>query len=141
MAVADAFGFEPQVVVPERPSSVPISAAWAGGSDGGAWIECSVDPEKNANWCTVWNDQTGDVWARTLFVDRAAGEAVPGSALQYSSFNGLLIDLSDGRVLEPEVFRSRERDPWAGAAIDSPRLEERGTESGVSLRPEQPGVE
>lgn len=66
MAVADAFGFEPRVVVPERPSSVPHTAVWAGGADGGAWIECSVDREKNANWCTVWNDQTGEVWARTF---------------------------------------------------------------------------
>ena len=44
-----------------RPSSVPSSAKWAGGPDGGSYVECSIDKEHNANKCTVWNDYTGQI--------------------------------------------------------------------------------
>lgn len=107
-AVMETLGFETKVVVPERPESVPQSAAWIGGVDGGAWIECSLDNEKRANWCTAWSDQTGAVWARTYFVLRDSGEPVPESELRYSGFSGTYIELADGRVMEPLKFHGDE---------------------------------
>jgi hypothetical protein len=87
--------------VPPRLPGISPTAVWAGWVDGGAWIECWFDPSTNANWCTVWDDQTGQVIARTHYVLRAKGTGVPDHELKYLSFNGTDIELQDGRYLEP----------------------------------------
>jgi hypothetical protein len=94
---------------PPRPTNVPEEAVWAGGEDGGAWIDCSLDIEKGANFCTVYFDRDGDVWARTHFVLRDSGTGLPKSELTYSGFDGLVIYLSEGRVLEPLRYHLGEK--------------------------------
>lgn len=106
---------------PERLPSIPETATWAGWVDGGAWIECSFDPEENADWCTAWNDQTGSVMIRTYFVLRDTGEGAPEHELAYSFFSGHHIELADGRILEPRQGYSEGRDPWEPPPIDPPR--------------------
>ena len=43
------------------PAGVPSYAIWAGGADGGAYISCTSNLPRNANYCRVWNDSTGEV--------------------------------------------------------------------------------
>lgn len=121
VGLMELLGSETEVVVPERPPSVPETAVWAGGVDGGAWIECSVELEQKANWCTIWSDQTGEVWARTSFVLRDTGKPVSDTELTYTGFTGTYIGLADGRMLEPVKFHGVERDPWERTPIDPPR--------------------
>lgn len=106
---------------PERLPAIPKTAVWAGGVDGGAWIRCLLDQEKNANWCTVWDDQDGHVSARTYYVLRKTGAPVPESDLHYAFFSGTYIELADGRVLEPLAFHGKTRDLWADTPIEPPR--------------------
>lgn len=98
---------------PERLSGIPSTAVWAGGPDGGAWFECFVDTSRNANWCTVWDDQSGRVIARTQFVEVTTGAGVPVTALQYCFFSGTFIELLDGRRLEPLSFHGKDAEPPA----------------------------
>lgn len=120
--LAEAVGFGTKVSEPARPATVPETAIWAGGADGGAWIECVVDESENANWCTVWNDQTGSVWARTHFVlDDTGGPAVDMEQIDLS-FDGTRIKLGNGRTLEPREFhRDPDVGPWEKTPIDPPR--------------------
>lgn len=106
---------------PQRLPSIPETATWAGGVDGGAWISCEVDESQSANWCTVWDDQTGEVSARTHFVLRDGGGAVASRELRFSGFTGTYIGLLDGRLLEPLKFHEVERDPWEPTPIEPPR--------------------
>lgn len=110
---------------PERISPVPETATWAGWIDGGSWIECSFDVEKNANWCTAWNDQSGSVMIRTFFVLEETGKGVPDNELRYSSFDGFDIELVDGRILEPLKFHGRKLHFSDYPPIDPPRKPER----------------
>lgn len=118
-ALFETLGLETKVVAPERPSTVPETAVWAGGVDGGAWFECSLNIKKNANWCTIWSDQTGDLWARTHFVLQDSGQPVSNSELDYSSFDGTDIQLVDGRLLVPLVLYDKPADLWLSVPIDS----------------------
>lgn len=43
---------------PERPANVPDSALWAGGVDGGMWVECSAT-NSGALACRVYANVTG----------------------------------------------------------------------------------
>jgi hypothetical protein len=45
---------------PNRPANIPKSALWAGGPDGGVWIDCAV-PLKGVFKCGVYAQQTGAV--------------------------------------------------------------------------------
>ena len=106
---------------PERLPSIPETAVWAGGADGGAWIECFLDMEKSANWCTVWDDRNGHVRARTFYVLRDTGEPVTETELKYLSFSGVEIELADGRLLEPLKFHLTEEDELPPPPVDPPR--------------------
>lgn len=74
------------------PAGIPNTAIWAGGADGGAYMRCSIDIEKNVNRCSVWNDFTGSLVEsgeyRLIRENRAATE----SELEFSGadFNGLI---------------------------------------------------
>jgi hypothetical protein len=86
---------------PVRPTSVPETAIWSGGAEGGAWIDCQIGNERNANHCTVYNDQTGDVWKTGFFIIRGENRAASREELKYNGFDGDYIHLSDGRTLDP----------------------------------------
>jgi len=94
-------GCEMKPEVPPRLPGISPTAVWAGWVDGGTWVECWFDKEANANWCTAWNDQTGEVAARTHYVLRSNGAAVLDHDLKYVSFNGTDISLTGDRVLVP----------------------------------------
>ncbi|MEA2570524.1 MAG: hypothetical protein QOI24_2525 [Acidobacteriota bacterium] len=94
---------------PRRPASVSPAAEWAGGSDGGSWIDCGQITKEPvvAFRCTMWSE-AGDVVARGEFVHArfAGGKWVAiGSLftrLDYSSYDGDVIHLSGRRALIPD---------------------------------------
>lgn len=46
----------------KRPNSVPVTAVWDGGADGGNWIDCKVvDSTNNIFYCTVFDDYSGEI--------------------------------------------------------------------------------
>jgi hypothetical protein len=54
-----------EVKPPPRPSTVPTSAIWSGGSDGGAWYACSFSA-KDSNACSIYSDD-GTLWIRAHY--------------------------------------------------------------------------
>lgn len=103
-----------EVSAPARPTKVPAAAVWAGGADGGAWIECSVQRSVQDHYrCRVYDDYEGSVWAEGEYVLRLSRwntseknallePANQPAALRYSSFDGRLIHLADSLVLVPD---------------------------------------
>ncbi len=85
---------------PPRPPKVPLTAVWAGGPDGGAWVDCRVDTTRDVNPCTVYNEVQGDVWMKGSFVLRDVGRAASKEELVFGAFDGVSILLADGKVLD-----------------------------------------
>ena len=101
-----------RVAQPERPSSVPRSAKWAGGSDGGVWIDCEYTTKEPAVGykCRVFHD-TGQVWSQGDFSlarmtkegrEFPAGPFVEGSIDSYEWYDGMQIHVSEDRILVPD---------------------------------------
>jgi len=84
----------------KRPSGVPNTAVWAGGADGGCYVQCSVDTERNVNRCKVWNDFTGELEVsgdyRLVNEDRAAKE----TELKFTGAVNEFIYLAGGKILK-----------------------------------------
>lgn len=110
--------------VPPRLPGVSGDAVWAGGVDGGAWIDCWLDRRSDAHWCTVWSDQTGRVVARTLYVEKISGAPVSDAELEYQFFDGLEIGLRDGRRLEPLTFHRSGKKETPPAPVEPERSRE-----------------
>jgi hypothetical protein len=99
---------------PAHPADVPVSAVWAGGSDGGAWINCQFAYKEPfvAYSCNVFRDD-GQRWASGTYVladvDREQGHLVfhPAGTFarvdlsRYQAFDGVSIYLNGSRVLIP----------------------------------------
>lgn len=84
---------------PTKPTTVPSTAVWVGGADGGAWIDCTVDLERNVNPCTIYDDAKGEVWLRGAFVLRGKGRAASREELVYEAFDGKSILLASNDAL------------------------------------------
>jgi hypothetical protein len=88
-------------VPPDRPPGVPSQAVWAGGLDGGSFILCDVDSERDVDNCTVYNEDTGQVIDRGAFKLRAENRAARAEELKYAWADwGGMIGLADQRVLK-----------------------------------------
>jgi len=85
---------------PPRLPSIPSEAVWVGGVDGGVWIWCKE--ARDLNFCTVYNEHSGEEWKHGGFVVEGTHEGVSSRELQYDYFDGERIGLQDGRVLEPD---------------------------------------
>ena len=85
---------------PVRPTSVPPSAVWTGGADGGAFIDCRVRRD-GLDDCTVYNDGTGDVWMKGTFELKGSVRGATDSELRYSFADGEGIGLTGGGYLIP----------------------------------------
>ena len=86
---------------PSRPNGVPLTAVWAGGPDGGSFIECVYDVSKKLNLCTVYSDFKGDVIAHGFFNISGKTKASDTKGFQYSAFDGQNIYLMDNSILKP----------------------------------------
>ena len=101
--------------VPARVAGVPKDAVWAGGLDGGAWIQCyHIVYSPDRYHCAVYFDSTGERWAEGEYVlrratwnpqkhraDYASLTEFPAD-LHFSAFDGTTIFLQDSLVLIPE---------------------------------------
>ena len=85
---------------PVRPTRVPLSAVWAGGLDGGAFIDCRVRTD-GLNDCTVYNDYSGDVWMQGTFQLKGLARGASDAELHYSFADGEGIGLLGGGYLIP----------------------------------------
>ncbi len=94
-----AVGCKSKVEAPPKPSLIPAAAVWAGGADGGRFIECDVDEKHNVNRCLAYNDSTGDVEFGGFFRFSAAGRAARTNELKFEYFNGESVHLASGNVL------------------------------------------
>lgn len=67
-----------KIELPVQNPQVPASVVWAGGVDGGSWIDCKMSEEEDLVSCSVYEDTTGELGARGLFapVDPSAMEYV-----------------------------------------------------------------
>jgi hypothetical protein len=88
---------------PSRPLTVPQDAQWAGGPDGGCWVRCSIDVQRDVNYCVAYLDTTGDIMQSGDFRLRGLHRAARLEELSYSWCDGSLIGLKKQLVLEPIV--------------------------------------
>jgi len=96
---------------PARPERVPKSAVWAGGPDGGAWIDCrpaAKEPYLQYD-CTIYYE-SGTIWSSGAFVvaeGRAGAYRFPSGAFppvrisQYVDYDGRRVFVRDGGLLLP----------------------------------------
>ena len=84
---------------PPRPDSVPESALWIGGPDGGAFVEVKA-PQDNVYAVAVF-DESGDLWFRgPMILDREPEKSFAvGDRSAYSAWDGKRVLLADGRSL------------------------------------------
>lgn len=100
---------------PSRPPSVPDQAVWAGGADGGAWVDCGMSTKEPLTTfqCSVFRKR-GDIWidGRSFaLVDQVPGgyELLEGPfhRIHPISFDGDVIDVRGSRLLIPEEWVQR----------------------------------
>ncbi len=84
-----------------RPAKVPNEALWVGAPDGGVWIYCKVDSDRDVNVCKVYNEFTGDMMAAGDYVSIRSKSAITNPV--YSAFDGHVILLQNGDVLTPVI--------------------------------------
>lgn len=85
----------------ERPTGVPSSAIWVGGSDGGVFIDCTVSRRGEPNHCTIYNDGTGDIDFSGKFVIRGINRGANATLLKFQGSDGRNIYLDHKVVLIP----------------------------------------
>jgi len=89
---------------PEHPDDVPRTAIWAGGVDGGAFIDCiPSDSDTGCYDCAIYFDQTGDLWESGTYCSDSGVVSSDSLPLLLSGFNGRWIYLKNGLRLEPMV--------------------------------------
>lgn len=94
---------------PPRPVNVAASAVWVAN----AFIECAVEPDTNANRCSV-RDAKGALLGDGLFILNNDGRAATNSELKYVAFREGRIYLAGERFLYPTLPQEQNR-----AAVDS----------------------
>src|SRR5258708_3393058 len=83
---------------PPRPDSVPESARWAGGQDGGGWVTCSIEATSEHNFCTIY-DEEGRTRGPAQYKLRNLNRAAQPEELRYKYVTGQAIGLEGGLEL------------------------------------------
>jgi hypothetical protein len=78
---------------------------WAGGVDGGNFLDCDVDTAHDVNRCLVYNDATGDVAGGGFFRLSGANRAARLDELRFQFFDGDNIVLSVGALIPVPPIR------------------------------------
>jgi hypothetical protein len=84
---------------PERPPSVPMTAVWSGGPDGGNWFDCDSKRDSEYNRCTVYADVTGVVLESGRYQLRDEKRAAMKNELQYAYYSLGEINLRNNKLL------------------------------------------
>lgn len=90
---------------PERPTTVPQTAIWAGGPHGGDWFDCDAISGASHNRCTVYADVTGVVLESGQYRLREEKRAARPDELQFADYSIGEINLRNNKALvrvEPE---------------------------------------
>jgi hypothetical protein len=85
---------------PDRPRAVPESAKWAGGWDGGSWIDCSLLAKGAYNYCQIF-DEGGSLLYASNYRLRNLNRAAVADELRYRYVDGTTILLQAGLALVP----------------------------------------
>ena len=93
---------------PLRPPNVPFDAVWAGGSDGGCFVQCKADRDRNVNVCVAYLSTTGEILQRGDYQIRGSGRAATHRELTYEWCDGQVIGLKSGQVLEPVITKRQQ---------------------------------
>jgi hypothetical protein len=91
-ALAGCFGHS-------RPNGVPASATWADH----VFIQCSPEVQSNADRCTVYRDDSGEILAYGLFVISKSGGATSPENLHYAAFGIEGIYLANAQILSQKT--------------------------------------
>ncbi|MGD0860532.1 MAG: hypothetical protein ABR912_14620 [Terracidiphilus sp.] len=84
-----------------RPLGLPPSAIWAGGEDGGSFIDCTPSRSGEPNDCTVY-DERGDVYMkRGKYIVQGSNRGARSDELRYKYADGIHIGLEKGITLMP----------------------------------------
>ena len=83
---------------PQRPATVPPSAEWAGGIDGGEWVDCS-EAVGGYNHCQVFEETKGLLLRKSQYLLKGLGRPATRSELRYRYVSGTEILLQGGLVL------------------------------------------
>jgi hypothetical protein len=85
---------------PKRPLNVPVSAVWAGGADGGVFIDCAPSQKGEPNTCTVYQER-GTVYMNGKFILQNQNRGAKAEELKFDSADGKRIYLEHNLVLIP----------------------------------------
>jgi hypothetical protein len=109
-----AFAACSRIEPPAHPASVPGSAVWAGGSDGGAWIDCRLAYKEPyvAYTCNLFQDVgrplasgtyvLADVrYERGKPVYQPTGSLTRADVSRYEAFDGVSVLFHGSRILIP----------------------------------------
>jgi hypothetical protein len=106
---------------PDRPSRIPTDAIWAGGSDGGAWVQCGqTTKEPYAAFDCVTFHENGSVWGRGHFIhatNSAAGFVpigAPFPRINFQAYDGSIIYLTNETALVPDGWIEYPLEPAHG---------------------------
>jgi hypothetical protein len=98
---------------PPRPRGLPSTAIWAGGSDGGAWMDCCLATKepKNEYSCFLFHGN-GDLWSKGSYVllrlnsegkwNPTADLFAPSNFSDYEFYDGVQIQIDKQYRLEPD---------------------------------------
>lgn len=106
LLISSLTGCHSKVTPPPKPPLVPANAVWAGGPDGGSFIECDVDAEHNVNRCLAYNESTGDVTGGGFFQLSGSARAARSDELRFNAFDGNRIYLEKGMLIPTQHIRS-----------------------------------
>ena len=93
------YDFRKLATEPPRPRRVPPEAVWDGGMKGGSFILCGVRLKANVNHCIIYHDTSGMIWSEGDFRLMPGDSAAQANELSYAGYDGVVIHLTDGRVL------------------------------------------
>jgi hypothetical protein len=86
---------------PKRPANVPVSSIWAGGRDGGVFIDCAASRNGGPNTCTVYQE-TGDIYMQGNFILQGQSRGAGAAELKFNAADGSRIYLENHLVLVPQ---------------------------------------
>lgn len=88
---------------PPRPRGVPAAAVWAGGVDGGDFIQLSPAKAAGTYFAKIYNDHSGELdFSGELRLSKPSAARIDvNDPKSYSGWDGETLHLRDGRSLKP----------------------------------------
>lgn len=84
---------------PAKPESVPESAFWIGGHEGGVFISISRGQDSKTYFGTIYFDANGEIWYQGKFQYTGDASFNVGDKLSYTGWDGDFLFLANGEKL------------------------------------------